>query len=239
MPFKSEQQRKKCFYEYNKAIKENKKPLWDCKKFASHTGGSRFGKTMTYSTVCKLLKELDLDNLFKTDRLVLVGSTGRLRSYPEDIDILVVGLDLDMIIDQFKKKFDFINFIEHGKLQSYFLIYFEGEIREINLWHTTKKSFPYAYFQYAFPKQTTIIFRKKAKSLGLLLNQYGLYDGDNLIKIKNYKDIFKHLQINFRTPIEQTIRDTKYKKMSTEQALALIRKNNEEEKRIKKYSCKK
>ena len=37
MPFLSKAQRRKCYWLYNKAIKEGRSPSWDCKEWEEHT----------------------------------------------------------------------------------------------------------------------------------------------------------------------------------------------------------
>lgn len=223
--------------EYLKKMKELDTQLKNIK------GGSIHGKRMQYSTVCALLKFVESKGIriqndlskVKSGDVILVGSTGRLRPLPEDLDFLVVDIPMEQIIEFVNNNFDIEKVIEQGPLQ-YFVVV--KNHRELNFWFIPKKEIQYAYFTYAYPQKITIALRKKAKSLGYLLNQHGLYKNGKLIHIKSYMEIFDYLKVPRRTPIQETIIQVKYKHYSnTEKVLEMIKKNKDEEKWIKKYSC--
>lgn len=206
-------------------------------------GGSKYGHQMRYSTVCDLLKFVeskgikiatDVDKA-KSGEIILVGSTGRLRPLPEDLDFLVIDIPIENIVDFVNQNFKVQKVIEKGPKQFFVLV---ENNRELNFWHTSKEELPYSYFTYAYPKKLTIALRKKAKSLGFKLNQKGLYKNNKLIHVKSYKDIFDYLQIPYRSPIEETIRQIKYKHYAnTSDILEKIRKNQEVDKWINMYGC--
>jgi len=216
-----------------------------CKKGGSHQGdcqcpvclkgGSAYGHNITYQLYCDLAKKINKNIKYP---FWVVGSTGRFKSKPEDIDYLTTT-NLKNVFYAFKNYFTIIKVLEQGKKQLFFLINFKGKKIEINIWKTNSNDFEFAYFQYAFPKKNVIALRKKAKSLGYKLNQYGLFKNNKKIHITNYMQIFDYLQVPRRTPVEQTLLIEKYHNTkNTEETLKKIRKNNEVEKWInKKTKC--
>ena len=191
-------------------------------------GGSKYGNTLTYKLVMEILNKLK--GISKYSRLV--GSTGRLKKKPEDIDMLT--LNINKLFNEFKKRYKDIKLLEKGPKQIFYLIKYKRKKAEINLWKTTKADFPAAYFQYAYPQKLVIALRNKAKHMGYLLNQHGLYKNNRKVRVKNYLELFDKLDVPRRTPIEQTIRDEKYKHIKdTKLALHKIRTNKEVAKRKK------
>ena len=192
-------------------------------------GGSKYGENVTYKLIYQITSKLVDSNI----KFVLVGSSGRLKSNPEDIDILTYN-NLDEVLNYFNNNYEIVDIMQHGETQSYFLIEYKNKRVEINLWKTTKEHFPYAYFQYAYPKKLVIALRNKAKNMGYKINQYGLYKepSNKLIKVHDYLEIFDYLDVPARTPVEETIREEDYKHLrNTKEALHLIRSGDDVQKR--------
>ncbi len=193
-------------------------------------GSSAFGHNITYKLYCNLANEIYKKIPYD---FYVVGSTGRFKSKPEDVDYLTMA-NLKDVLDAFKKHFKITKILEQGDKLLFFLILFEGKKVEINIWKTNPIDFQFAYFQYAFPKKNVIALRMKAKSLGYKLNQYGLFKNNKKIPIKHYIEIFDYLKVPRRTPIEQTLLIEKYHNTkNTAEALKKIREKKEVAKWIK------
>lgn len=188
------------------------------RRLEKRTAGSVYGHNLNDTIIKDVLKKAPTD-------LIPVGSLGRNYKPVNDLDFITLK-PIDKTVDKFDKSFNIKRIIEEGPQQSFFTIDYDGTPVEVNLFKATKETLPYVFFTYAFPKRSTISFRKKAKSMGYKLTRDGFYDKKGkLIHVKNYMEIFDYLDIPKRTPKEQTIREKEYGHIKdTEEALKMIRK---------------
>jgi DNA polymerase (family 10) len=131
--------------------------------------------------------------------IIIVGSILRHKENPKDIDLITLD-DLNEIKQWLKDHYHVTKILGSGKLRLDLFIMHNGHHIQINIWRTTQELLPYTYFSYAYTKQFNIYARQVAKKKGLKLTQYGLFKNSKLIKIRSYKDIFKILDIPYRTP---------------------------------------
>ena len=170
-------------------------------------------------TRLKLAEAKKLISLFPR-YLIPVGSVIRNKKNPSDLDFVTLK-PLDKVLKWFTLHTDIISINEYGDKLLHFII---DPYLKINIWKSTKEELPYMLFSYSYPGPFNLHIRKKAKNLGLTLSQYGLFDAsNNLIKIKSFKDIFNILDIPFRTPAEEQLRETKFKDLPFNEAIKKIR----------------
>lgn len=77
MPFVSDKQRKYCWVKYNEDLKSNRKPKWDCHKFAKGEGK---GKTNKFEDI---IQQLQAKSLSGSEVLKIVNNKANLLTYPE------------------------------------------------------------------------------------------------------------------------------------------------------------
>lgn len=157
------------------------------------------------------------------------GSYVRNKDNPQDIDI-ITDMKMEDAIKWFENNIGDIYILKNGKKISKFYVTYGKKYIPINIFRAEKmEQIPYMIFSYSYPKTMNIILRKKAKDRGLKLSQYGFFDKNNkLIPIKRFEDVFKKLDIKYRTPEEEEIRlSDKYKNMDNiDEILREIRQNN-------------
>jgi DNA polymerase/3'-5' exonuclease PolX len=148
---------------------------------------------------------------------VLVGSYRRKTAASRDIDVMIVSDD-EKILDRWLAKargtFKEDNIIPYanGPDKLSILVRFDQVFLGKNLGVYKLDVFrapsdkAHAMMLYATgSKDHNILMRKKAKSLGLLLNQDGLFDRktDKLIPTSSERDIFESLEMDYKEPWER------------------------------------
>ncbi|HOJ42523.1 MAG TPA: DNA polymerase/3'-5' exonuclease PolX [Syntrophorhabdaceae bacterium] len=136
----------------------------------------------------KFIKEEDIE---------ICGSIRRKKEVVKDIDILVTHEAPDSIT-----KF----FITLPEIEEVLLT---GETKtscrmksgvEVDLRIVEKISFPYAIMYFTGSKEHNVRLRSIAKSKNWRLNEYGLFEGENLIKCDSEKEIYHVLGLQFIPP---------------------------------------
>lgn len=134
----------------------------------------------------------------------LYGSYIRGKERPGDIDMLVKSSPI--IIETLKNETNLWKPYSKGdrKISGYFK-YGRDKITSIDIWfYNPDEKATMVLFLTGSPR-FNIIMRKKAKNKGMTLGQYQLRKGDKVIKVKNEREIFKILDMTYRTPIERNI----------------------------------
>lgn len=121
----------------------------------------------------------------------IVGSFRRGNELVGDLDIIIIAKSMPRIP----------NLIYHSIGESkckIILDNFEVDMRCSNI-----QQFPFMLLYFTGSKENNINMRAKAKSLGLKLNEYGLFNGDKLIECKNEKEIYEKLNMKYLEPNER------------------------------------
>jgi hypothetical protein len=132
--------------------------------------------------------------------LKVVGSTARGKDKPNDLDLLSVDKPLDQVLKYLQDHFNISQVNRKGDKILTVHMRHGKNTHKLNIWFTPKKDLPFMLLSYSYPKQFNIAMRKKAKTLGLTLNQYGLFKGDHKLPVNTIKGVFKKLKIAYRTP---------------------------------------
>jgi DNA polymerase (family X) len=154
--------------------------------------------SLTYNEAVNIIKRLPCNK-----NLISVGSVASKQPIINDLDFITIK-PLDAVAEVFKqyfpttwrdssqgdKRFDYYPIINDKKLV-------------INIWHAKPNELNTFYFAYGYPRQFVIAMRKKALEMGYKLNQYGIYLNDKKIIAKSVEDIFKLLDLPFRTPEQE------------------------------------
>ena len=132
----------------------------------------------------------------------VVGSVIREKKNPQDLDLICLH-DLKEDYKWFQKHYKVSKPLRLGKEILTFKLKLNNKPLKINIWHATKENLPFMGLAYSFPRVFNIALRRKAKTMGYLLNQYGLFKNNKKIPVKNIKAIFRILKIKYRSPAQE------------------------------------
>jgi DNA polymerase (family X) len=127
-------------------------------------------------------------------RVQAVGSVRRKEKNPADIDIVLIPKDRIKLENFMKKKFKFIQGGEHKSR-------WKAEGVQTELYYADNENFGAMLLAYSSRFGAGIGLRVIAKSKGLKLNQYGLFDKKgNKIAGKTEKEIYHNLGRKWKLP---------------------------------------
>lgn len=138
-------------------------------------------------------------------QFTICGSYRRNKEYSGDIDILIKqdNYNLQEIISILTKDKFLISHLTNSvktkymgicKLSSF------NQFMRIDIRLVQPKQYPYAILYFTGSKNTNTFMRNKAISLGLKLNEYGLYKNNEFIKLTSEKMIFEYLKLDYLSP---------------------------------------
>lgn len=123
--------------------------------------------------------------------LYVVGSYKRGEENVNDLDYIST-IKLLKLFDYIKLLFPDLKIINFGK--KYMSLMINGI--KVDIWHTSSESKGWTTLMRTVSKEENIYLRKRAKELGLKLNEYGLFSSDGAkIKLKNLKELYKFLGV--------------------------------------------
>lgn len=129
-----------------------------------------------------------------------VGSFIRKEPNPNDLDMISTK-SLDEVLDFFENYYDVLDIPREGKKIATIIIKIGKERLKLNIWKADKETLPFFKLSYSYPRNFIIGLRRKAKTHGYLLNDNGLFKNKKRVPgIKNEKDIFRFLDVTYRTP---------------------------------------
>ncbi len=157
--------------------------------------------------------------------LMFVGSFRRKKPFSSDIDLMLTSsTSKASSIESKEQKTDFDDLLKcFAKLSDRFLIYAEGPDKisliadfsrltkkkdnkmKVDIFRTVKSNkLPYLLYSTG-SKENNVAMRGKAKRMGLLLNQNGLFKGEKRIdeKFTSEKDYYDALGMPYKTPEER------------------------------------
>ena len=131
-----------------------------------------------------------LQAVAKGSSVEVCGSIRRRKEIVRDIDILVGGGDAPSITSFFTSLPEVGEIIVSGETKTSCRLKsgIEADLRIVN-----SEEFPYALMYFTGSKEHNVKLRGIAKKKGFKLNEYGLFDGEKLIKVKNEDEIYRML----------------------------------------------
>jgi DNA polymerase (family 10) len=123
-------------------------------------------------------------------RISLAGSLRRRKETAKDIDLLVSSDSPAAVMARFIALPGVADIIAHGDTKSSIRLStgLQADLRVV-----TDREFPYALHHFTGSKEHNTALRGLAKSLGLKMNEYGLFRGDELIPCATEAEIFAAL----------------------------------------------
>ena len=128
--------------------------------------------------------------------VTLAGSIRQEKDMIGDIDIVVIPKDDPRIfLDKVKQVIEY----EYGATKKIFGMF---QDRPINIFVTNTKSYGASLYQCTGPTKYNMIMRRKAKSAGMKLNEYGLWNRETneYIAGEAEEDIFGALGLKYKPP---------------------------------------
>ena len=125
------------------------------------------------------------------------GSIRRRKEIVKDIDILVGSGDHEGLSSYFVSMPEVEEVLLKGETKTACRLKkgIEADLRVVN-----KEEFPYALMYFTGSKEHNVRLRGIAKKRGWKLNEYGLFDGDTLIKLESEEEIYRALGLSFVPP---------------------------------------
>lgn len=115
-----------------------------------------------------------------------------------DLDILLVSVDPNIIIEEFKSYFEIKHIFIDGNIKKKLLCKFKQIYFYIDLFFcSNEEKLTYILFLKTSKKEN-IILRKVAKNKGYKLNEKGLFKNDERIRLNNIDDLYKLLNITHK-----------------------------------------
>ena len=138
-----------------------------------------------------------LQAVTKGSSVEVCGSIRRRKEIVRDIDILVGGGDPRGITSFFTSLPEVEEVLVSGETKTSCRLKsgIEADLRIVN-----GEEFPYALMYFTGSKEHNVKLRGIAKKKGFKLNEYGLFDGENLIKLKNEDEIYHMLGLAYVAP---------------------------------------
>lgn len=162
-----------------------------------------------------------LQNVAKKYRIHAIPAGGyrRGKEFLKDIDLIVIyPRNLDHNNNPFMslvmREFDGIipKLRSQGRREMFLFPLAEREGANnisVDVFYVKKQELPFALFHYTGNRTYNIQTRVHAKSLGLKLNQYGIFDGDRRAwgtsKIKTERQICRYLGITYKAPEDRSV----------------------------------
>lgn len=125
------------------------------------------------------------------------GSIRRRKEVVRDMDILVAAEDHEMITSFFVSMPEVDEVLVTGETKT--SVRMKSGI-EADLRVVSKEEFPYALMYFTGSKEHNVRLRGIAKKKGWKLNEYGIFDGDNLVACNSEEEIYHALGLSYIPP---------------------------------------
>lgn len=125
------------------------------------------------------------------------GSLRRCRETIGDIDILATAADAEPVMDVFTTLPDVATVIAKGPTKSSVIMQ-SGVHVDLRVVH--ENEFPAAVHYFTGSKEHNTEVRARAKKLGFKLNEYGLFEGENAVRLKDEVALFAKLGMDWVPP---------------------------------------
>jgi DNA polymerase/3'-5' exonuclease PolX len=130
--------------------------------------------------------------------LTIAGSYRRGAKKSGDIDLLILGKSIAKYIGAIEEMDEHIYTISAGSHNMTYIAKYSGRVFQCDVIIT--EDYVPALVYFTGSKQFNIHMRKRAKSLGYKLNQYGLWNGTKKIKLRDERDLFAKLDMRYVVP---------------------------------------
>ncbi len=131
-------------------------------------------------------------------KIELMGSYRRGNLMSGDVDILIVGKA--NIIAPIEDQPWFITWISKGSQKSSFLCKVLKYVRKVDIFFCNPNNYITFVLYLTGSREHNMMLRAVAKKYGMKLNAEGLWKGENKISLKNERDVYKRIGIEYVEP---------------------------------------
>jgi DNA polymerase (family 10) len=130
-------------------------------------------------------------------RAQMAGSVRRGLETVKDIDIVASSADPERVMERFVGAPGVTDVINRGHTKTSVRLEsgFQADIRVV-----TDDEFPFALHHFTGSREHNTIMRSLAKTMGLKMNEYGLFRGDTGMRLASEEEIFKALGLSYIPP---------------------------------------
>jgi DNA polymerase (family 10) len=139
----------------------------------------------------------EIDALAAVERCEIAGSVRRRRETVKDVDIVAATDDPAGVMEHFVSLPLADAVISHGETKSSIRL-MSG--LQVDLRAVTDEQYPYTLHHFTGSKEHNIALRARAQSMGLKINEYGLWKGEKLVPCKNEAEFFAALGLDYVAP---------------------------------------
>ena len=125
------------------------------------------------------------------------GSLRRRKELVKDVDLLAASEVPEPVMKAFVESEGVVRVTGHGTTKSSIVLE-SGIAADLRV--VSPAQYPYALMHFTGSKEHNVVMRQRAKDRGLKLNEYGLFDGEDLVTCKTEKDIYKKLDSPYIPP---------------------------------------
>jgi len=127
----------------------------------------------------------------------LAGSIRRCREIVKDIDLVASAHDPGQLTGLFVKIPAVSAVIVHGETKASIRLPqgINADLRVVK-----KEEFPYALHHFTGSKEHNTAMRQRAKSMGMKINEYGLFRGNELVRCRDEVEFFNVLNLSYIPP---------------------------------------
>lgn len=165
-------------------------------------GIARLKKNAERALLSRALREAEavreeLAALPAVQRCEVAGSVRRRRETVKDVDIVAATADPAGVMDHFVNLPIAESVISHGETKS--SIRLQSGL-QVDLRAVTDEEFPYTLHHFTGSKDHNIALRARAQSMGLKINEYGLWKGKKLVPCGDETEFFGALGLGYVPP---------------------------------------
>ncbi|MBF0293513.1 MAG: hypothetical protein HQK86_15305 [Nitrospinae bacterium] len=130
-------------------------------------------------------------------RAQIAGSVRRGLETVKDIDIVASSADPESVMERFVAAPGVIDIIARGHTKTSVRLEsgFQADIRVV-----TDEQFPFALHHFTGSREHNTLMRSLAKTMGLKMNEYGLFKGEHSLNLASEEEIFKALGLSYIPP---------------------------------------
>ena len=165
-----------------------------------HQGEYHFDKA--YTEAMRMIEFLRVEP--SVIRIEIAGSLRRCKEIVKDVDIILSSTDPEAVMKLFVEDEQVLDITGHGETKSSVVLR-SGICADLRV--VSDEQFPYALAHFTGSKEHNVIMRQRAKERSLKLNEYGLFNGAELISCKTESDIYAALDLPYIPPEIREDRD--------------------------------
>lgn len=133
----------------------------------------------------------------EVEQVEIAGSLRRYKEVVKDVDLIAASDAPEPVMKAFVESDGVARVTGHGTTKSSIVLE-SGPAVDLRV--VSPEQYPYALAHFTGSREHNVVMRQRAKDRGLKLNEYGLFDGETLVRCKTEADIYQKLGLPFIPP---------------------------------------